>query len=212
MKGENAMDRQTAKFLAVVVENMPDMTPTTMQHWIDTGNRHALQAILRRAFYFPIWKTIKMGSPLTPEGLRKALKNSGIFDGFVDELIDNLNFALSKSKKAIDLAIISNAGLGFGNGATLKQAIDRASEFGYKMLTPEAGLHLRLQYDQQPMGEKLFVLFDPKIRRDFSNLGLLVLENGGNLGLKIQGELTSAFDGVWPADTQFIFEIHKKLT
>jgi len=61
-------DRQTAKFLAVVGENMPELSGDVMQRWIQ--DPRAVQKVLSNAFCppeaattrFKIWKTIKLGT------------------------------------------------------------------------------------------------------------------------------------------------------
>lgn len=51
MKQQNTYDRQTAKFLSVVGENMPEMLGDVMQSWIE--NPEAVQKVLFDAFCLP---------------------------------------------------------------------------------------------------------------------------------------------------------------
>ncbi|MDE2021845.1 MAG: hypothetical protein KGI71_02920 [Patescibacteria group bacterium] len=46
-------DAQTAKFLAVISENMPELSDKDMQFWIETKNRRALQYVLAMGLVRP---------------------------------------------------------------------------------------------------------------------------------------------------------------
>jgi len=77
-------DRQTAKFLAVIGENMPELSGDVMQGWIE--NPKSVQKVLKEAFCppeviseFKVWKTIKLGTGLkTADDFRKAIKHGGM--------------------------------------------------------------------------------------------------------------------------------------
>ena len=74
-------DRQTATFLAVVGQNMPEISGDVMQGYIE--NPKALQKALRNALCakgtttaarkFATWKTVKLGTYKSVKELSKAI-------------------------------------------------------------------------------------------------------------------------------------------
>lgn len=63
-------------------------------------------------------------------------------------MLDHQDFKISKEKKDIKLIKLSVADLGFPNGATFKEIIDKGKEMGLEMCPPEVGPFLRLDYEK----------------------------------------------------------------
>jgi hypothetical protein len=158
-------DRQTAKFLAVVGENMPELSGDVMQGWIE--NPKSVQKVLREAFCppeatfkFEIWKTIKLGTGLkTTSDFRHALCTELFwFGGYVNEMIEKLASKVATEKTEVDLVKVTVAELGFKKGARYGQIWERARELGLEPCSPEVGPQLRLQYQDQPNEEMIIVV------------------------------------------------------
>ncbi|MDP3996150.1 MAG: hypothetical protein Q8P86_00455 [bacterium] len=77
------------------------------------------------------------------------------------DILGKPTFKVADKKTEVDLVIVSNAELGFENGATVKETYSRAKEFGLELCPNEVGPQLRLQYKDQPKGEWLLVAMEP---------------------------------------------------
>jgi hypothetical protein len=152
-------DRQTAKFLAVVSENMPEMNGALMQGWIE--NPKALQGALRGALCpleatatpnkpkLRTWKTVKLGTYESLEGLSAALTSVGFeVSGPAADLLKKMTLAPNQAE--IPLVNVSVRELGFEKGAILIQVFNRALECGLRLVPAEVGPQLRMKYPSQP--------------------------------------------------------------
>ena len=161
-------DKQTAKFLAVVGENMPELSGNVMQEWIQNPKalQKALASALRPSEAVPelkIWKTIKLGAgPKTADEFRKALKDSGCrISDWANDILGKPAFTVATEETEVDLVVKSVAELGFKDGATRADIYRRAQELGLELCPPEVGPQLRLQYKDQPRNEWLLVGMEP---------------------------------------------------
>lgn len=161
-------DRQTAKFIAVVAENMPELSGDVMQGWIQ--NPKAVQKLLAgfapsettvaAPREFATWKTVKIGTHKNVKDLSKALTSNNFRIG--DWAADILKRTpLAETETEIELVLVSVADLGFKK-ATRRDAIyDRAKELGLGLVPAEVGPQLRLDYSDQPMDEWLLMGMEP---------------------------------------------------
>ena len=151
-------DRQTAKFLAVLVKHMPAMSLDVMQEWID--NPKELQDALRKALCPAIENNaanatrVKLGTQKKPSALAKALHSAGFRIGeYAAQLLKTIT--LCPTETEIELVNVSVGELGFENGATRAEIYVRAMELGLDIVPAEVGPQLRLQYPDQPYGAVL---------------------------------------------------------
>jgi hypothetical protein len=99
-------------------------------------------------------------------------------EGLANEIIGRPAFALSRTRTAVDLVVLSVSELGFGKpGASLKDIYARAKSLGFALCPAEVGPQLRLQYLEQPPGEVLHIGMEP-IAKYEGDLVSLALENG----------------------------------
>ena len=163
-------DRQTARFLAVVGENMPEVSSDIMQGWIE--NPKALQRTLVQALcpresappsvgVMPVWRKVMAGSE-SMKDISKALINNGfrMSESAVD-ILKKVPVAAAETK--IELVNISVRELGFDDGATHEQIYRRAAELGLDLIPAELAPQLRLLYANQTMGEWLIMGMEPII-------------------------------------------------
>ncbi len=169
-------DRQTAKFLAVVGENMPELSGDVMQGWIQ--NPKGVQKVLKEAFCppeatpkFKIWKTIKLGTGLkTADDFCEALKDDGFNIGdWANDILGKPAFKTATEEIEVDLVKVTVTELGFKKGARRDQIYKRVKELGLELCPPEVGPQLRLQYQDQPNGEWALIGMEP------------IADSGGNL-------------------------------
>jgi len=168
------IDKQTTKFVARIAENLPtDMSSEVMQEWID--NPGSIKKILKRfssSVYSPsshkvrdTWKTIALGM-----GRRNViefcsfLKDSGYYVSDMAKIIlGSPCTTMGKIEGGVDLVACTVSELGRENGARVDAVYAIAESSGLKPVPAEVGLQLRLQYPNQPKGERLLIGMDPSL-------------------------------------------------
>ena len=162
------MDSQTAKFIARVAENLPEMSPDVMQEWIE--DPRALKKVLGDTLSPPsagpelkVFKTIKLGIGLkSADDFRGALKDGGFrISNWANDVLGMHAFTAASQETEVDLVVVSVAELGFKDGATRDDIYKRAVELGLELCSVEVGPQLRLQYKDQPTGEWLLIGMEP---------------------------------------------------
>ncbi|MBI4692031.1 MAG: hypothetical protein HY773_01110 [Candidatus Terrybacteria bacterium] len=165
MKKQNTYDQQTAKFIATVCQNMPELPGDVMQGWIQ--NPKGLKKFLKglcppeTSSSFPVWKTVTLGIHKSVDEYRKALEANGFKIGnWGDDILGKSAFTVSSEETEVELVKMTVAELGFKDSATRKDIYERAIEFGLKLCPNEVGPALRLQYTDQPiLGPFYFLKF-----------------------------------------------------
>lgn len=212
---EKLIDKQTAKFISRIAENLPsELTGDMMQGWSD--NPLGLQKVLKDALcppenvpIFKIWKTIKLGTGLkTADDFRKKIKKSGMKIGdWANDILGKPAFTAATEKIEVDLVVISVGELGFKDGVKRENIYAQAKKLGLQLCLNEVGPQLRLQYKDQPNGEWLVIAMEPITGSD-GFLGLFRVERDGN------GQWLRSYygnpDGVWPASGRFVFVLPRK--
>ncbi len=162
------MDKQTAKLIARISENLPDMDGNVMQGWIDNprGLKKFLSNLCPPASAttdLKVWKTLKLGTGLkTADDFRKAIKAAGMKIGdWGNDILGKPAFTASETAMDVELVNVSVAELGFEDGATLLDIQAKADKLGLDPCPAEVGPQLRLQYADQPKGEWLIVAMKP---------------------------------------------------
>lgn len=162
-----------------------------------------LQTIIKK--YNPVQTTITL-STKTPDQYIKELKDKDIYlETGIEEMIQTLT--PFKIEEELDIIILSVQQLGFDETwVTLKDIYKKAQDLGLELLPQNAGIELRLQYEQ-PNSDWFRVATEP-IRLDGGLLRLWgVLRHGdgerwlrwnyGKPGLE------------WSAGNQFAFRFRK---
>lgn len=166
-------DRQTAKFLAVVGENMPELSGDVMQGWIQ--NPRGVQKVLREAFCPPnatselkVWKTIKLGTDLkVVEDFRRVLKEAKRqISDWANDIMNKPAFAESLAKadpeEEYDLVLLTTAQLiGSKKGGTTSEVFAGAERLGLEKLPAWIGPKLGQVYLDQPNGEYVLIGMKP---------------------------------------------------
>jgi hypothetical protein len=105
---------------------------------------------------FPVWKTIKLGVIKNGIGLRVATDKALIeISGWAYDLLSRSVFVRSTREMEIDLVKTSVVGLGFTKITRCDRIYERAFSLGLEMCGTEDGPSLRVQYTDQPKGERL---------------------------------------------------------
>lgn len=199
------MGKQTAKLVARIAENLPDIDSKTMQRLIK--NPKELQAAIRKALCsieFEVFKTLKLGTGLkTADGFLGALNDRGFrIRDSGKEILVRPGFKVSQKEIEVDLVDISVIELGFRNGATLEEIHKRAIKLGFALCPSEVGPQLRLQYKNQPEGEQLFIAMEPITGSD-SGVYMFYVEHEIS-GLWLSG-CGGGPAGFWRGGKRFVF-------
>ena len=204
---------QTAQFVSVVAQNLPEMSGDIMQGWIE--NPSALQKALRSVLVpsqngveLKVFKTIKLGTSIQDaDGFRKAINETGIrFGDWVADIMFKTAFTIAVDSQEVDLVVISVAELGFKKGASLNDIFAKAKERGLELCPNEIGPQLRLQYADQPMDEWLIIGMEPFIISD-DNLRLFFVGRDGDIWL---GSCYYSPKITWSASSRFVFVLPRK--
>lgn len=158
---------------------------------------------------FPVWKTIKLGTP----GMRTLSDSQGALEGKVRINDDAMNMigrveftrSISASEVEVDLVVLTTFELTSKlGGAEISHVLEGARRLGLAY-SAEVGPQLRWQYTDQPYMEELLVGMDP-IRESLC-LRLMVFriiheENGTGQWLKARrcdrgDKRLFAFDDKW---------------
>lgn len=103
---------------------------------------------------------ITIGGYESSSQLWQALDDKGFeISKTADNMLNKLSF--SKEKKSLNLLVFSVSDMGFLSGATLQEIYQKASDLGLHLCPQEAGPYFRLQYQNQPRGEKIRMSMDP---------------------------------------------------
>lgn len=93
--------------------------------------------------------------------------------------------------------------LGFEEGATLREIFARAEERGLRPCPSWVGPELRLQYENQPKGEWLFIAMEPFLGSN-SQISLFIVESYFTVGLWLCA-CRREIDFIWSGSNSFVF-------
>ncbi|PWB39006.1 MAG: hypothetical protein C3F02_01195 [Parcubacteria group bacterium] len=186
--------KQALQFAAVVVQNLPEMSGEIMQRHIDDPK--GLQTLLRKVFLtFPILMTVKLGTGLkTADNFRQAIKKAKMDIGsWASDLLNQDAFRVAGQPTEVSIIAPTVAELGFKDGARYADICQRGVEMGYELCPSELGPQLRLQYQNQPKGEVLWLAMEA-IRRSGGLLSTFFVGHGdGGLWLRGGGAVPGGF-------------------
>lgn len=151
----------------------------------------------------PTWMTIQRGGHISAEESRKMLTAPGCrISNWADVMLTRADFNIAADEE-FDLVIVSNADLGFTDGAKRQDTYKRAGEFGLKKLPHWGGPAIREAYKTQPKDERLLVAMDP-VRDSSGGLSIFYVEHDDWGGLWLDGAegRPGAFLG---ADSRWVF-------
>jgi hypothetical protein len=182
-------------FFVVVAIGPAMLTPVRAQADASLLNRQSASA--------DTWKTISLGTFKSSFAMFDALDAAGIEIGDqATEVMHRPAFTISNMKTNTQLVVLSAADLGSGERVPLGEFYARARKLGYELCPPEVVAQLRLQYQDQPVGEFLNIAMEP-IPTFTGELTSLSIGNGG-AGLMIVGQPMSV-QTVPDRATRFVF-------
>lgn len=99
-------------------------------------------------------RIIEIGGLTKLQLIQKLHQHPISLNEYAENLLSNDKFTTSETKYKLKTVELSIRNLGFPDGATMPQIFKRASELGLDLCPLEAGPHLRLDYLDQPEGNK----------------------------------------------------------
>jgi hypothetical protein len=159
--------------------------------------------LLRTGADAPVWKRVSIGTYGEELALRNALDQAGCAQGeLAEQILARPAFQVSTQKAELELVLLSARNLGIQTEtAPLADIYARARMFGFRLAPAEVGPQLRLQYQDQPVGEVLHVGMEP-LGTGRGQSVIFVVANGAE-GLMLIGQDVAA--GVVPSSIRFLF-------
>lgn len=153
---------------------------------------------------FNVWKTIKLGTgPKTADNFQRAIEESGCsISDWGSSILHDPTFAVSRKEVEYELVDVSNADLGFNEGATAGDTYARALELGLELCLIELGPRLCLD------GEECCLAMEPVVD-SACNGNVFLVKRDANGKLRLHGEYCNP-DDFFPADKCFVFMRRKK--
>ena len=127
----------------------------------DNGDRwrDKLANMLREAA-FPTWRKLQIGLLRSAESYRGLLADGGFkVSEYAGQILNKTK--LVRVLTELELVVVSVAELGFAEGATFAQIVERAQQLGLEVCPAEVGPALRSAYKDQPKGEWLRIAMKP---------------------------------------------------
>jgi len=206
-KEKTPMDKQTAKLGARILENLPEMDSEVMQGWINDPK--GLQDALRQALCrFKTFMTIKIGTLKDVASIRKAIADAGgRISGCANDLLGKDAFTVATEVTEVELVVASVPELGFKDGNKYFAICQRAKQLGLDLCPAEVGPQLRLQYTDQPKGERFRIAMEPITDSD----GCLHIFYVGRDGSELYLDGYHGHPDLWFTNDRFVF-IRRKVT
>jgi hypothetical protein len=158
---------------------------------------------------FPIWKTIKLGGIKNGIGLCVAIDEARIeVSGWAYDMLSRSVFVLTATEMEIDLVRTRVARLGFTKTTRCDKIYARALRLGLEPCNTEDGPNLRVQYTDQPKGERLRICSKP-IFNSSRRLRVFLVEHAGSK-LYLKG-FFAAPDDLWSPDAEIVFRQPRKI-
>ena len=147
---------------------------------------------------------LKLGTGLTTaDDFSEAIMCGGMQTGYrAHDILGKPGFGVNPGAIEVELVVASVAELGFKNSAKFSAICSRIRELGYDLCPNEVGPQLRLQYKNQPRGERLIIAMEPIVALG-SYLGVFEVIHDMN-GLWISSD-SGHPDSLWPDKSLFVF-------
>lgn len=138
---------------------------------------------------------IQLGNHETPQGLGQAFEEAGcVFGRRASSVLEQPAFSVYGKLASVDVVSSTVAGLTFPDGTqygNILQYIQVTADF--EVSPSELGLQLCLQPENQPSGEKLFVVMEPIHGKHNGSLMFVVKHNNDKHYLSVINVLDGTF-------------------
>lgn len=147
------------------------------------------------------WKTVSLGE--SKASILKKLEKYEV-GYYAKQLLEKVEVS---DKQEVDLVVLTPSDLGFTENPTTAELFGKAEELGYDLCPADVGPVLRVNYDDQPKEEYLWIATEPIT----DSVGYPVVFFVGRLDgdvLWLDGGWAGA-DGRWRLDERIVFRLRK---
>lgn len=165
---------------------------------------------------FPEGKIRRMEAVIggkTKEEIKKELKKKNIqVSSYAESMMDAKDkdgkdlFIVQENSERLELVRLTIKDLGFPKGATTQEIFDKATALGLDLCPAEVGPQLRLQYKDQPLGERLYIAMKQILDRDGNSYVFKLERYEDGLWLHVNWA-PSGYR--WYPDYEFVFSLRK---
>lgn len=150
----------------------------------------------------PAFRAIEIGTHDSVEDLCRAVEANGDkINWQAIQLMNSETFVLTVERTVVELVVATVQEL--CRKPEYIQYIHLAGlELGWRLCPSELGPQLRLQYGDQPPGERLFIAMDP-VMDPYGQPGIFNVSNRD--GQWLNGEPISNFSHLWSLGCRFVF-------
>ena len=139
--------------------------------------------------------------------LLKELKEKKInISDYAKDMMENKDFTTSKKPEQIQLIRLTVGDLGLKDGATTKDIYERAEELGLELCSAETGPNLRINYENQPLGDWFRIAMKQITDRD-GDLNVFYLARDDD-GLWLRDHWDNP-ENRWHSYNKFVFRFRK---
>ena len=179
------------------------LEPEVFQKIAEFGIEHIYTAFPERRIHR---QTIEIGGKTKDELLQELKKKGMKVYTYAKEMMNRPEFVVSKEKEDANLVRLTVADLDIKGDTTTEKIYARAIELGLELVPAEVGPQYRLQYEEQPAGEYLYMgmetIPDPGGDPDVFRLN----RDGGDLWLACTWANP---EHRWRSDDEFVFRTRK---
>jgi hypothetical protein len=215
-------DRNTERDMLVIFDctqadfarTPSEIRPTTKAYvgQLEPGIFQKLPAALEHVYTsFPEGKVRRIESKVGGKSagtLQEELEATQInIGGSAESMLKNKKeFIATPESEEMTMIRLTVAGLGFKSSATTDQIYKRAEELGLELCPSDVGPTLRLQYQNQPLGEWLYIGMKQIAGSDGDPYVFRLGRSGGGLWL---GDGWAGPSDGWGPDDEFVFRLRK---
>lgn len=155
-----------------------------------------------------IWRNVKLGTFSDIDSLVADLARSEC-ELNTEAWVLLKKITLARMFREIEITLVTPESLGFKNGATLRQILERAIEMGLELCPEELGPRLALDCLGQPLKEPVLIAMDP-IANSRHTLSIFMLERDLDYDesrevLWLKAEFGELDTGEYYPDDKFVF-------
>jgi hypothetical protein len=164
--------------IQLLIDDIAHVAPEFVRFLENSGRVMVVQGEV-----FPTWRTITLGLHKSPERYIVALEAKGMK---ISTVARDILVNITCSEELVDLELVDVTGvdLGFTKGVyTTQECYDRAVIFGLYPCPAETGPALRVQYNEQPAGNRLLIAMQAILDRSGFCTIFKVLHDGSDLVL-----------------------------
>lgn len=147
---KDEINKDTKAFVGEFYPGIFDELPETVEHICTALSEGKIMQ-----------KEIAIGGKNAKELERDLAEKGYKTSDLAKKMMESEDFKPLKKAEKLDLVVLSVKDLGFPEGATGQKIYEQAQKLGLEIVPAEVGPQLRLQYEDQPMGEWFSIGMEP---------------------------------------------------